>query len=170
MRAPLGPLALKAVPWPVVAVGSAPALVVLVLAFAFHADAWAARAVQIGLLMLAVPASFLLDDPTAATVEATPRSPWWTLATRLLVLGALLALLAGTALAWGSVVPTPEVAALALAPVGVAVVAVAAAALLRRAGRTTPGDVVAGAVGFTVLGLWLFAPESTGATSSPGSP
>lgn len=157
----------RAVPWSTLAIGVAPAAVALVVAFGFHERGWAGQLVQVGLLMLAVPASFVLDEATAATVEATPRSPWWILAARASALLALLVATAAVVLAWGALVPTPEIAALALTPAGVVLLAAAGAALMRRAGRATPGDVVAGAMGFAVLGIWLFGPEWRGISALP---
>jgi len=147
------------IPWLAMLAVAAPGLLVVVLACALHQQPWAARLAQGGLLLIAVGASFLLDERSAAMVEATPRSPWWGMFARSLGLAAVLAVICGVAAAWGRAFPTPQGWLLALLPSIAAVGAVAAAALFRRLGRCAPGDLVAAAAGMLLLGLLIFGPR-----------
>jgi hypothetical protein len=159
------------IPWPSVLAAAAPGLLMVGLAFGFGDRPWAARLAQAGLLLLAVPAALLLDDPPAAAVEATPRSPWWGLAARLLGLAAVIAVICATALAWALVRPTEQAWLLAALPTGGALAVVAAAAVLRRSGRLAPGDVAAAAAAVLLLGLLVFSPRWQGLeiVPAPGS-
>ncbi len=148
----------RAINWIVVAGAAVPGLILFIIGMSFHGQDWAVGAVRGGLLLLAVPAAFLLDDPSVSVVAASPRSPWWDLAGRLLGLLAVVAAICGLAWWWNAAEPTPQAWLLALLPSCLALLAVAGAALLRRFGRSTPGDVIASALGFTILGLALFNP------------
>lgn len=149
----------SAVPWVVVVAAAVPGLVLCAVGVAFHTSAWAASPMRFGVILLAVPAAFLLDDPSAGMSTATPRSPWWDLGARLLGLLALCGVIAVTAWGWDWLVPTPQAWLLALVPICAAAAGVAGAALLRRSGRVAPGDVVASAMGVLLLGLLLFRPR-----------
>jgi hypothetical protein len=144
------------VPWLVVLAATAPGLAIVGLAFGLGERPWAARLVQGGLLLTAIGSSFLLDEPPAAVVEATPRSPWWWLQARLLGLAAVLAVICGVVATWQWVYPTPQGWLLAVLPAIAAIAVVAAAAVLRRLGRCAPGDVVAAAAVLLLLGALLF--------------
>ena len=147
------------IPWRSLLGVAGPGLLLIGLAFGFGDRPWASRLAQGGLLLLSVAASFILDEPSAAAVEATPRSPWWGLAARLLGLAAILALVCVVAAAWDRANPAPQGWLLALLPAIAAVAAVAGAAVLRRLGRRSPGDLMAAAAGVLLLGLLLFGPR-----------
>jgi hypothetical protein len=155
------------IPWLPLLTAAAPGAFIVGLAFVFGERPWAARVVQGGLLLVALGSSFLLDEPPAAVVEATPRSPWWWLRARLLGLAAVLTAIGGVVAAWQWAQPTPQGWLLALLPAIVAVAAVAGAALLRRRGRYAPGELVAAAAGVLLLGLWIFAPRWGGVEVLP---
>ena len=148
-----------AVPWSVVLVGAIPGLVLVVVGVT-HADrGWAPGPVRWGLLLLAVPMAFLLDDPAAGLSSSAPRSPWWDLRWRLVALAGW-CLAAGAVAWWWSVrVPTPQPWVLGLLPACAAVAGVGAAATMRRSGRDAPGDVVAGVAACLLLGLLVLAPR-----------
>jgi len=148
----------RAINWIVVAGAAGPGLVLFGIGMGFHGQDWATSAVRGGLLLLAVPAAFMLDDPSVSVVAASPRSPWWDLAGRLLGLLAVVAAICGLTWWWNSVTPTPQAWLLALLPACLALLAVSGALLLRRFGRATPGDVIASVLGFAILGLALFNP------------
>jgi hypothetical protein len=158
-----------ALPWGALGVAAAPGSLLVTLALAFHDRGWAAAAVAGGMLLLAVPAAFLLDDPAAAVVGASPRSPWWDLASRLLFLVGLCGAIGLTGWAWQRLEPTPQPWLAPLVADCAAVTAVAAAAVLRRAGRSTPGDAVSAGVAFLVIGLALFRPDWRGFELLPGA-
>jgi hypothetical protein len=148
-----------AVPWVVVLAAAGPGLVLCAVGVMFHGSTWAASPMRIGMVLLAVPAAFLLDDPSAGVSTATPRSPWWDLGARLLGLAALCGAIVALAWGWDQLVPTPQAWLLALIPICAAGAGVAGAALLRRSGRVAPGDVVASVMGVVLLALLLFQPR-----------
>ena len=149
----------RAVPWAAVLGAAAPGLSTLGVALAFRGSAWALEPARVGLLLLALPAAFLLDDPATPVVSAAPRSPWWDLAGRLLVLAGLALSIAALAWSWDKLVATPQAWLLALVPICAGASAVASSAVMRRGGRTAPGDVVASLVGFSLVGLMLLNPN-----------
>jgi hypothetical protein len=149
----------RAIPWAVVLGAAVPGLLALGLALAFRGNDWALEPARVGLLLLALPAAFVLDDPATPVVSAAPRSPWWDLLGRLVVLAGLALSIAMLAWGWNLVVPTPQAWLLALVPTCAGASAVAAAAVMRRGGRTSPGDVVASLVGFSLVGLLLLNPN-----------
>lgn len=149
----------RAIPWAVVLGAAAPGLMALAVALAFRGDGWALEPARVGLLLLALPAAFLLDDLAAPVVAAAPRSPWWDLVGRLVVAAGLALSIGVLAWGWDHLAPTPQAWLLALVPICAGVSAVAAAGVMRRAGRTAPGDVVASLVGFGLLGLLLLNPS-----------
>lgn len=149
----------RAIPWAVVLGAAAPGLMALAVALAFRGDGWALEPARVGLLLLALPAAFLLDDLAAPVVAAAPRSPWWDLVGRLVVAAGLALSIGVLAWGWDHLAPTPQAWLLALVPICAGVSAVAAAGVMRRAGRTAPGEVVASLVGFGLLGLLLLNPS-----------
>lgn len=149
-----------AIPWVAVAAASVPGAVLVLAGLGFHDQRWALRAMAGGLLLLALPAAFVLDDPSTPVAGATPRSPWWDLADRLVTVGALCGVMGAVAWMWHALEPIPQAWLLALIPACLAVLAVAGSAVMRRAGRTTPGDVLAGGLAFVILGLSMFRPTA----------
>jgi hypothetical protein len=148
----------RAINWIVATLSAVPGLILFGVGMAFHEQDWAASPVRGGLLLLAIPAAFLLDEPAAGVVSATPRNPWWDLSGRLLGLLVIVGFIGTFAWSWNWVEPTPQAWLLALLPACLALLAVAGAALLRRLGRATPGDLAASFMGFAILGMALFNP------------
>jgi hypothetical protein len=147
-----------AIPWVAAAAAAAPGLAITLTGFAFHRQSWAASLVVTGMLLLALPAAYILDDPSQSVAGATPRNPWWDLSGRLLALWALCGLMIAGTWVWHRLAPTPQPWLVALIPICLAVLAVAGSAALRRAGRSSPGDAVAGGLAFLIMGLSLFRP------------
>jgi hypothetical protein len=149
----------RAIPWPVLLGAAVPGLATLGVALVFRGSAWALEPARVGLLLLALPASFLLDDPATPVVSAAPRSPWWDLVGRLVVLSGIALSIGVLAWGWNHLVATPQAWLLALVPICAAASAVAAAAVMRLGGRAAPGDLVASLVGFGLVGLMLLNPS-----------
>jgi hypothetical protein len=148
----------RAVPWVIVLGAAVPGSVMLVVAFAFHEQGWTAVPARGGLLLLAVPAAFLLDDPPASVTLASPRSPWWDLTARLIGLVAICTSILTLTWWWNGLMATSQAWLLGFIPCTAAVLAVSAAAALRLRGRNAPGDLVAAGIAFGLLGLALFRP------------
>jgi cytochrome bd-type quinol oxidase subunit 2 len=147
-----------AIPWMAVLATAIPGAVLVLVSVGLREQEWATDSMSSGLLLLALPAAFVLDDPSAPVASATPRSPWWDLTGRLLALVGLCVVISALAWAWSRLVTIPQPWLLALLPICTALVAVAASATLRRAGRATPGDLVVGALVLGLIGLSLFRP------------
>jgi hypothetical protein len=154
-------------PWLVMLGSAVPGSALVVVAFAFSTEGWSGAALQAGLLLLALPAAFVLDDPPAATVEATPRSPWWNLASRLLAVVGLATVLAISVAAWRSRVGVDQAWLLFALPMTLAVGLVASAAAMQRGGRSAPGDLVASGGGLVLVGMVLFGPSWRGMDMLP---
>lgn len=161
----------RAVPWRTVAVVASPAGLCITAATLMPSRGWAPGALQAGLVLLALPAAFLLDDPAAAVTTAAPRSPWWDLAARILVVP-LMAVAAGVAAAihtaWA---PLPQPWVLVLVPAALTATALASSAVLRHRGWPQPGETVASILLLALLGLIVAALQSdvTAALPIPGT-
>jgi hypothetical protein len=156
-------------PWLVMLGSAVPGSVLVVMAFVFSSEGWAGTALQAGLLLLALPTAFILDDPAAATVEASPRSPWWNLASRLLAVIVLATVLAISVAAWRSQGGVDQAWLLFALPMALAVGLVASSAVIQRGGRSAPGDLVASGGGLVIVGLLLFAPSWRGMDMLPSA-
>jgi len=156
-------------PWLVMLGSAVPGSALVVVAFVFSSEGWSGSALRAGLLLLALPAAFVLDDPPAATVEATPRSPWWNLASRLLAVVGLATVLAISVAAWRSRVGVDQAWLLFALPMTLAVGLVASAAAMQRGGRSAPGDLVASGGGLVLVGLLLFGPSWRGMDMLPSA-
>lgn len=153
---------LRAVPWGPVAGGTALGLAALFL------DGWVvpggpgSALLWFALAGFATAAAFVLDEPSAAAVDAVPVRRRTRTARRLLCgLVPVAGWLGGTA---ALVRSGPDLSWSALAVTGSCflVVTVCAAAVLRRVGHDTPGELVAAAAGaVVVLGL-IVAPPKVG--------
>jgi hypothetical protein len=110
----------------------------------------------------ATAAAFVLDEPSAAAVDAVP-VPRRTRTARRLVVGLMpvAGWLGGTAAVVRSA-PGLSWPALAVTGSGFLVVTLCAAVVLRRTGHDTPGEVVAAAAGFVVVLALVVAPPKIG--------
>lgn len=149
----------RAVPWPSVAVAAVPTLALGSLAVVYRDDAWATSVMHAALLLLALPAAFIFDEPSAPVVAASPRSPWWCHLRRLAGLVPLLVLASLGVWAWSQLVTVPQANVLLLTVVAAILIAAAVGAASRAAGRFTPGEAVAAGAGIAVAGLMLFDPR-----------
>lgn len=149
---------LRGVAWAPVIGGSALGAAILGVCVVFAADGPPLAYVRLALVALAGAAAFVLDEPAAAAVEAVPRTLRCRTRARATVVAVPFAVWAGGVLALERRNAVTPVAALLVEGAGVLAVAVALAAVLRYLGRTEPGDVVASAVGATVLVLLVFNP------------
>jgi hypothetical protein len=160
----------RAIPWASAGVATAPTVALGVLAVVHRDATWASSVMYASLLLLVMPAAFVLDEPSAPAVAAAPRSPWWCHLRRLAGLAplAVVAVTAVTAVsAWSHVVELEQGGLVVLTVVSAMLISAAAAAVARAAGRITPGDVVAGAGGIVVAGLFLFGPTVRGVELLP---
>lgn len=155
------------VPWSVLVRVSMPTVALVVVAVSFRGESWATDVVRAGLLLLVTPAAFLLDESSAPAVAASPRSPWWCHTSRLLGLVPLLGAAAVVIGVWTQLTIVDQGGVLLLTVAGVVLSSVATSAVARSTGRSTPGDVVAGAAVVVVLALLLFAPAVLGVELLP---
>jgi hypothetical protein len=153
---------LRAVPW--LPVGGGIALGVAALS----ADIWlvpdgpGSVLLWFALAGFVSAAAFVLDEPAAAAVDATPLSRPSRTARRLLVsLVPVVFWLGGTAVAVRSQ-PALSWPALAVTGGGFLVATVTAAAVLRRLGYDSPGEVVGAVAGAAVVLALVVAPPKIG--------
>ncbi len=149
----------QAVPWPSVAVATTPVLMLGALAVLYRDALWSSSVMHAALLLLALPAAFIFDEPSAPVVAASPRSPWWCHLRRLTGLLPLLVIASVAVWGWTRVVHVPQASALLLTVIAAILAAAAAGAAARAMGRFTPGEAVAAGAGVTVAGLMLFDPR-----------
>lgn len=140
--------------------GSALGAVILTACVAFAADGTPLVFARLALVALAAAAAFVLDEPAAAAVDAVPRTRRRRTGARATVVALPFAVWTGGVLALKLRNSGTPAAALLIEGAGVLALALALAAALRRWGRNEPGDVVASAVGATILALLLFNPFS----------
>lgn len=152
----------RAVPWLSLTTAAVPAIALALLAVAQREAAWASTVMYAALLLLAMPAAFVLDEPSAAAVDATPRSPWWCHRYRLLVLVPLLAVAALGVRGWVLLTQLPQPGVPLLIATAFVLAAAASGAVARSVGRCAPGEAVASGVGLVVAGLLLFGPSVRG--------
>jgi hypothetical protein len=149
-------LAGRGMPWLGIAVVTAPALVLTVCAFAFHQSAVAWVLLRSGILILVVAVAFVLDDRLAAVTTASPRSPGWWFSGRILGGAPLLVIPIAAGLVWAIDHPDVDPWGLALQTTSAWMLVLAGAAVARRLGRNTPGNLVASGAVLVVLFLLIF--------------
>lgn len=134
-------------------------------AVAFGLAAWARDGLLAWTLLraamagLGVATAMWIDDPAAEVVAAVPRSLSWQRVRRTAVLVVPLSVAACGLAAWTARVPTAPYGALVLEAIGIMLLAMASALLVRRTGRETPGEVSGSAVALVVVGVALFNPK-----------
>jgi hypothetical protein len=111
---------------------------------------------RLALVALAVSAAFVLDDAATAAVDAVPRTRRRRTADRLLAVAVPLTVWGVGIAVFQLRTPATPAAGLLVEGAGALTVAVAAAAVLRWAGRAEPGEIAATVVGGTMLALIVF--------------
>lgn len=152
-------MTLRGLDWAAVLGGSALGAGILAVCVATAADGPSLGYVRLALVALVAAAAFVLDDPAAAAVDAVPRTRGQRTAARscaVIVPFGVWAL--GILALWRRSAVTPA-GALLVEGVGVLAVAVALAAVLRLAGRTEPGEIVAPVLGAAMLAVLIFNPS-----------
>jgi hypothetical protein len=158
---------LRGVDWAVVLGASGCGAVVLLGCVVFTGDTPPLTYLRLGLLALVAAAAFILDEPAAAAVDATPTPLTRRTAVRTLALVAPLGVWGVGLLAVERRAASTPTLALLLEGAGAMAVAVALAACLRLVGRREPGDVVASVCGVAILGILLMNPLSRSALVFP---
>ena len=143
----------RGIPWRAIGVVAAPAVALIASAFIFYRSAVAWSLLRQGMLVWAVTAAFVLDEPSAPVVKATPRSPTWWHATRFLGALPLLAAPILAARVWAIDRPEAHAFGLSIQTIAAWLMVLAGAAVASRVGRNTPGEVVAGGAVLIVLFL-----------------
>lgn len=152
----------RGIPWLAIGVVAAPAAALIASAFIFYRSDVAWSLLRQGMLVWAVTAAFLFDEPPAPVVKATPRSPTWWHGARFLGAVPLLAVPILAASVWA--IDRPDAAqpfGLSVQTIAAWLMVLAGASVASRFGRNAPGDVVAGGAVLTVLFL-LVHPISIG--------
>jgi hypothetical protein len=107
---------------------------------------------------LAAAAAFVLDEPSAAAVDAVPVTRRGRTAIRVTAVAFPFAIWTAAVLALERRNDATAVGALLVEGAGMLAVAVAVSAALRLAGRAEPGEMVASFVGASMLGALIFNP------------
>ena len=153
---------LRGVTWPAVLGGSAFGAGILAVCVAYAAGGPPLMYVRLALVALAGAAAFVLDEPAAAAVDAVPATRRRRTAVRASAVALPLAVWTAGILALERRNNVTAVAALLVEGAGLLAVAVALSAILRLTGRAEPGEIVASALGASMLAVLIFNP-------SPGS-
>lgn len=157
------------VPWRPVAALTAGGIGLLLLGLGWLGSPVASAAVRVGVPLVASAAAYVLDEAATEAVGAVPTSLRARTGARLVVAAAALALgaltLAGVALRSG----TGATLAISVQLTGLALVAVTAAAAMRRR-RAEPGEAVAGGLLAVVVALALAHPLDRWVELFPSQP
>jgi len=143
----------RGIPWLAIGIVATPALALMACAFVFAERPVGWSLLRSGLLIWAATAAFLLDDPPAPVVHATPRSPSWWHGSRFLGALPLVALPIVAASIWALDQPDAYVLQVSVQAVAAWLIVLACAALASRLGRYAPGDLVASAAILVILFL-----------------
>jgi hypothetical protein len=144
-------MTIRGIDWVTVGAGTALGAVLLAGCVAFAHGQVPLPYARAALAALAGASAFVLDDPAAEVADAAPTPRQRRTTARCLVVVLPLTVWAGGVLALDMRVPATPVRALLVQGTGTLAIALAAAAVLRAAGRTTPGELAATAVGAAVL-------------------
>jgi hypothetical protein len=140
---------------------------VLAACVAGAADGAPLSAVRFALVPLAAAAAVVLDEASAAAVEAVPRTRRRRWAARAAATLFPFAVWGAGVLALEQRDRSTHLGALLLEGAGVLCTAVALAAVLRLAGRSTPGEIAGSLVGAAILGVLAFHPPPRSAPIFP---
>jgi hypothetical protein len=152
---------IRGVDWLVVGGGSTIGVAILAgcVAAAEHGPPF--WSVRLGLITLVGASAYVLDEPAAAAVDAVPTTRRRRTGVRTTAAALPLAVWAAGVLALEQRNPVTPAGALLVEGAGAVATAVAAAALVRWAGRNEPGEVVATTAGAVILGLVIFDPPQS---------
>ncbi len=141
----------RGIPWLAIGTVAAPAVILMACAFVVreHPVAWSM--LRSGVMVWAVTAAFLLDDPSAAVVQATPRSPSWWHESRFIGAVPLLVVPVTVANLWAINRSDAHLLGITVPAVAAWLVVLAGATVARRVGRNAPGDLVASTAILVVL-------------------
>jgi hypothetical protein len=149
---------LRGVNWPALLGGSAIGAGILAVCVAFAADGPPLLYVRLALVALAAAAAFVLDEPSAAAVDAVPVTLRGRTAIRATAVALPFAVWAAGVLALQWRNSATAAGALLVEGAGMLAVAVALSAVLRLLGRAEPGEIVASFLGASMLGALIFNP------------
>jgi hypothetical protein len=149
---------LRGVSWAAVLGGSAFGAGILTICVAFAADGPPLMYVRLALVALAAAAAFVLDEPAAAAVDAVPVTRRSRTAVRATAVTVPFAVWTAGVLALERRNTMTAVGALLVEGAGVLAVAVALAAIIRLTGRAEPGEIVASALGASMLAVLILNP------------
>jgi len=151
-------MTLRGIDWAVVLGASGCGAAILAGCIVFTGDTPPLGYIRLALLALMAAAAFILDEPAAAAVDATPTPLTRRTAVRATALAAPVAVwVLGVLAVEQRTAPTPTLAML-VEGTGVMAVAVALAACLRMAGNNEPGDIIASICGAAILAILLLNP------------
>lgn len=145
----------RGIPWRAIGVVAVPAVALIASAFIFYRSDVAWSLLRQGMLVWAVTAAFLFDEPPAPVVKATPRSPTWWHGARFLGAVPLLAVPILAASVWAIDQPEARPFGLSIQTIAAWLMVLAGASVASRFGRNAPGDVVGGGAVLGVLFLLI---------------
>ena len=151
-------MTLRGIDWAVVLGASGCGAAILAGCIVFTGDTPPLGYIRLALLALMAAAAFILDEPAAAAVDATPTILTRRTAVRATALAAPVAIWVLGLLAVEQRTPSTPLLALVVEGTGVMAVAVALAACLRKAGNNEPGDIIASICGAAILAILLLNP------------
>lgn len=151
-------MTLRGVDWAVVLGGSGCGAGILLGCIIFTGDTPPLTYLRLALLALVAAAAFILDEPAAAAVQATPTTLIRRTAVRTTALGAPVSVWVLGLLGIEQRAASTPTLALLLEGAGAMAVAVALAACLRLAGDNEPGDIIASVCGAAILAILLLNP------------
>jgi hypothetical protein len=151
-------MTLRGIDWAVVLGASGCGAAILLGCVVVTGDTPPLGYLRLALLALMAASAFILDEPAAAAVDATPTPLTRRTALRATALAAPVAIWVLGVLAIERRTASTPVLALLVEGTGVMAVAVALAACLRTAGKDEPGDVVASVCGAAILAILLLNP------------
>lgn len=149
-------MTLRGLDWAVVLGGSGLGGAILLPCILLAPDAAPVAYVRLALVALVAAGAFVLDEPAAAAIDATPATLAQRTTARVSGLLPPLAVWTVGVLALEQRHDQTPAAALLVEGAGAMAVALALAAVLRRAGHAEPGEAVATVCGSAILGLILF--------------
>ncbi|MEP6629970.1 MAG: hypothetical protein ABJA89_05835 [Lapillicoccus sp.] len=151
-------MTLRGIDWAVVLGASGAGAAILLGCLVFTGETPPLGYLRLALLALVAASAFILDEPAAAVVDATPTPLTRRTALRATALTAPVTIWVLGVLAVEQRTASTPALALLVEGTGVMAVAVALAACLRRAGNDEPGELIASVCGAAILAILLLNP------------